>query len=303
MALGIEFKDHHGELWACCPFPDHDEKTASWSIKQNGLHYCFGCSMGGGAIGLVKMVFDFKLSSVAAMWLEENGLFLDGAMPLDIELEMSRPNLTQPQVELPEHSRWTRLDEWVTPARRYALTRGITPEQVDRWGLGYSAGGYYANRILIPTREHKTGRLISITGRAWSPTKTPKYLNSKEAHGWDPGAIFGEYHWGEYLSRSTLVLTEGELNALACERVGAQFVGALGGSTLQKEQVLKLSQFQRVIIAVDIDRAGTQIAEELRATLARWKRTHVVAFPDKRDPNDLEREDPNLLRALLWPTT
>ena len=52
-------------------------------------------------------------------------------------------------------------------ARRYAKERGLTSGQVTRWGLGYATGGYYANRILLPTRN-PTGTLLNITGRAWS---------------------------------------------------------------------------------------------------------------------------------------
>jgi DNA primase len=299
--LGIQYKDHNGELWANCPFPDHEEDTPSWSMKPTGQHYCFGCKKGGGAANLVMRVYDFKAYASAMAWLDEHGLFSDGKLPLEVDVVVSRPALDRPEVQVPTDARFVSFAEWkVTVAKRYAQKRGITAAQVDKWGIGYATGGYYANRLLLPTREYMSGRLINITGRAWSPTKTPKYLNSKEQHGWDPGAVFGEQHWGPYLGSATLVLCEGELNALACERVGAQYVGALGGSTLDKEQVLKLSTFLKVIIAVDIDRAGTEVAEALRATLARWRKAVVVQFPDRRDPNDLEREDPQLLKRLLW---
>lgn len=300
LLLNIEFKNHNNELWACCPFADHVEKTASWSIKDNGKHYCFGCKRGGGPAKLVLEKLQLALYSSALSWLEEHGLFSDGAMPLEVDVLVTRPSLDRPCVEMPYDARILPFNEWITTARRYAVQRGITAEQVARWGLGYATGGYFQGRLLLPTREHLTGRLINITGRKWGDAKGPKYLNSKELHGWDPAAIFGEQHWGQWLGGATLVLCEGELNALACERVGAQYVGALGGSTLDKEQVLKLSAFKKVIIAVDMDRAGTEVAEQLRGTLARWNRVAAVKFPDARDPNDLQLQDPQLLRELLW---
>jgi hypothetical protein len=244
------------------------------------------------------------LHSSAYQWLDDHGLFKDGKVPLNVDVQVSRPALSRTEVQIPVDARFGKpLDQWVTPAKRYAESRGITQDQIDRWDLGYACGGYFANRLLIPTRTRE-GRLINITGRAWSKTKTPKYLNSKELHGWDPSAVFGEKYWppAQLAGRSTLILCEGELNALACEKVGAMFVGALGGSTLEKEQVLKISVFKQVVLATDLDRAGSQIAEELRATLARWRRCRRVQFPDTRDPNDLMREDPELLKALLWAT-
>lgn len=297
MLLGIEFRDRSGEYWAACPHPDHMEKTASWSIDDYGGHHCFGCKWDGGSLELVLRVIGLSGYGAASTWLEEKGLYHDGTVPLSVELEITRPDVAT-EMEFPADARLKPLKDWVTPARRYARSRGLTVAQVDRWGLGFATGGYYANRILLPTRS-RTGALLNITGRAWSPSKTPKYLNAKELHGWDPGAIFGEQHWPEYVTRATLVLCEGEFNALACERIGIEYIGALGGSQLEKEQVLKLSQFQRVILATDMDKAGSEVAQALRATLARWRRCAVVKFPDRRDPNDLERQDPELLGRLI----
>ena len=302
MALGIEFRDHNGELWACCPHPKHHEKTASWSIDHDGGHHCFGCKWEGGILELVLRAVGLSTYGAAYSWMEEKGLYMDGALPLAVELQLRRPDQVT-ELVFDADARFKPLKEWVTPARRYALARGLTAAQVARWGLGYATGGFYANRILLPTRSRQ-GRLLNITGRAWSPTKTPKYLNAKELHGWDPGAIFGEQHWPEYLTRATLVLCEGELNALAVERrnlqvPGGLYIGALGGSQLEKEQVLKLGQFQRIVLAADMDRAGSDLVKALRATLVRWRRCSVVEFPDKRDPNDLERAAPKLLDELL----
>jgi len=297
--LGIDYEEHHDELWACCPHPAHEEKTASWSIKSTGQHHCFGCKWGGGPLELIRQNMDLAGWAVAREWLEEHGLYKDGALPLNVRLLVTRPDLELVQVEVPPDARFISMDKWVTPARRYAVERGVTESQVDRWGLGYAAGGYYANRLLLPTRA-RDGRIINITGRAWSSTKTPKYLNSKEQHGWDASAIFGEQFWPQHCGDATLVLNEGELNSLACERVGAMFVGALGGSTLEKEQVLKFSSFKTVILATDIDKAGSEIAAQLRATLIRWRTCRRVDFPDRRDPNDLERQNPELLKSLLW---
>ena len=297
LLLGIEFRDRGGEYWARCPHPDHPEKTGSWSISDGGGHHCFGCKWEGGPAELVLQVIGLSAYPAARSWLEEKGLFLDGPTPLAVELAITgRDQVTD--LVIPEDARIVPLKDWVTPARRYARKRGVSSAQVDRWGLGFATGGYYANRMLLPTWG-RSGRLLNITGRAWSKTKTPKYLNAKELHGWDPGAVFGERYWPNYPASSTLVLCEGELNALACERVGIKFVGALGGSQLEKEQVMKVGQFQRIVLATDMDRAGSDIARSLKATLVRWRRVDVVSFPDQRDPNDLEREDPALLKTLL----
>lgn len=303
MLLGIEFQPRNGEYWANCPHPKHAEKTASWSINDDGSHHCFGCKWEGGILELVLRNIGLSGYGAAKTWMDERACWTEGAVPLAVKLKVVRPDHRN-TLQFPEDIYIGPLGEWVTPARRYAIKRGITREQVVRWGLGYAVGGYYNNRIILPTRS-KTGQLLNISGRTWSKTGSPKYLNAKELHGWDPSAIFGERYWPEYMTRATLVLCEGELNALAVERRNLKvkgeglFIGALGGSQLEKEQVMKVSRFQRVIIASDMDRAGSDLARALRASLARWRRCSVVNFPDKRDPNDLERQDPGMLDDLI----
>lgn len=296
-ALGIQFRDRGGECWAKCPHPRHAERTPSWSMQADGQHHCFGCHWKGGPAELVLCVIGLSGYRAAQGWIAEKGLYLDTTTPLEVELVVVKPDEPVP-MQVPVDARIGPLEGWVTPARRYAAKRGLTAAQVTRWGLGYATGGYYANRILLPTRSG-SGILLNITGRAWSDTKRPKYKNANELRGWDPRAVFGEQFWPEDPRNSTLVLVEGELNALACERRGVACVGALGGSNLVPGQLLKIERFRHIVIAMDMDLAGEGIAQALQAAFARRRSFGVVQFPDSRDPNDLEREEPMLLDAVL----
>ena len=50
IASSVSLKEKGGRLWGCCPFPDHNEKTASFSVNPDRqLYYCFGCKRGGNA--------------------------------------------------------------------------------------------------------------------------------------------------------------------------------------------------------------------------------------------------------------
>ena len=43
-----------GRYFGLCPFPDHNEKTASFSVvPDKGFYYCFGCEKGGNVISFV----------------------------------------------------------------------------------------------------------------------------------------------------------------------------------------------------------------------------------------------------------
>jgi hypothetical protein len=59
----IEFRQVGQRLKAQCPFPDHPEKTPSFTIFEDGGAWCFGCNRGGDLfriIGLVDGLLRFR---------------------------------------------------------------------------------------------------------------------------------------------------------------------------------------------------------------------------------------------------
>lgn len=304
-ALGIKFEELGDEIWACCPYPDHNEDTPSWSIKSDanhakyGSHHCFGCGRGGGPVDLVMESVGLSGYGAARDWILKRKLTLDGVAPLSIEVRLRRAGVRK-ELDAPKHviesySRWT------TNAKRYAAKRGLTAEQIERWGIGCVALGPLAGRLYFPIRD-RNGILLSYTardytGEARSRYKEPRGKGEEGAH---PSAVFGEEYWPEDTSEAELILCEGALNALACERVGARHVGALYGSDLHRSQLLKLQRFGSIVIASDLDKAGNKMARKLYASFARWRPVRRIAFPGGMDPNDVERKDPNQLKELLW---
>ena len=89
--------------------------------------------------------------------------------------------------------------------------------------------------------------------------------------------------------KSTLVLTEGTINSLACERAGAEYIGALGGSDPHPRQLLRLGGWGTIICATDGDAAGDKLAEYLRLNLSM---SEVIRAPIPRgeDCDNLPRD-------------
>jgi len=51
---GFEPKlDSGGRYKMKCPLPNHDEKTASFTIYDNNSYYCFGCASGGNVVSFM----------------------------------------------------------------------------------------------------------------------------------------------------------------------------------------------------------------------------------------------------------
>lgn len=293
-ALQVDYRQRGDELWAPCPYPGHSENEPSWSItwegpagQRNGMNHCFGCDRGGSAVKLVQEVIGFALRSSALRWIKDRSLDLDGAAPSAVELRLC--SAAGGACAMPQGVRVEPLQRWVTPARRYAQRRGITAQQVQRWGLGHGVTGRCAHRLWLPTYD-ASGRLRNWTARTYLRSDELRYLDPNETDNANRGAVFGERYWPADPSTEELVLCEGELNALACERAGARYVGAIGGSKVDARQLLRISRFGAVVVATDVDRAGSAAANALRAALSRWRGVRRVAFPAGADPCDVEAD-------------
>lgn len=289
--LGVEGKRRGPrEIWACCPLPGHDEKTPSFQIRddpsddKHGLWRCLGrCHDGGTPTSLVAKVLGIS-SCEAQDWIRG----VAEAPPRETLRVELRPTRQSPSgFTLPAGVKIVPLRQWVSPARAYAERRGLTEEQVERWGLGYAVDGRLAGRVVLPWRDTR-GSLQGYTARTF--VESPKkYLEPDASEGAERAAIYGEQHWPPAGERDEVVVLEGGFDGFAVERAAGSHFGAVCGSVLLPGHVARLSTWRRVVIASDPDAAGTGLLEAVRAALARWVELRSAALPPGYDCNKLER--------------
>lgn len=300
--LGFAKPERRGRaLWAPCPF--HEERTPSWSIvddpggERHGFHHCHGCGEGGGVSALVAHVLDLRNDAgeldyrAARDWLGG-----DQERPLPVTIEIPAPKLARRGLVLPSGVVVAPFARWASPARRYVERRGITGEQVERWGLGYAVDGRLAGRIVFPVRD-RLGRLVSYTARDFAGAGRRKYLEPEQDEGADKSAIFGEQHWPD--DRKRVVVIEGAPDALAVERVVGGAVGAVYGSQLLPGAIARLSTFREVVVATDPDKAGQKLARAIVGALGRWSTVLRVTMPEGFDAAALAIENPEALRVAV----
>lgn len=289
-ALGIPFKRVGRELQSLCPSPEHQDHKPSWSIRdqpgssKHALSHCHSCGFGGGPVALVSAVTGLEWDQ-ARDWMVERGL--GGDVPdLATAVDVEMVGEDRFDFRLPPEVSCRPFDRWVSAARRYAERRGLTPGQVERWGIGYAVDGRLAGRLVLPIRD-ESGRLANYTARAWDDGAKPRYLHAGRGEHPVEGAVYGSHLWGE--RRDRLVVNEGELNALACERVGESCVAALSGSNVTPGAISLISSFEHVIILTDPDAAGDTAAVKLYNALARWRRVDRIRLPEGQDAAKLAR--------------
>lgn len=165
-----------------CPF--HLEREPSCLIDHLRNRFrCFGCGAGGSVLDFVARLENCTIAEAAAIvanWCrveDDNG---DGASPREaVTTETARGGTIgvaagdPGAVNQPLRYR-LRLD----PSHPYLAERGLAPDIIERFGLGFCDRGIMRGRIAIPIHD-EAGRLIAYAGR-WAaaeiPPGRPRYL-------------------------------------------------------------------------------------------------------------------------------
>ena len=175
-----------------------------------------------------------------------------------------------PVVVPPLATYWRALGDSV-PARDYLKGRGFTYDAVKAWRLGYDPS---RNAITIPTIS-KAGDVLGYKYRMINPGEGPKYGKTRGT----PSQPVGLHLLA---NGSPLVITEGELDAVALWQLGVRPVVSIpsGASSFRAEWATMLSAHDRIVLAYDDDEAGDKGAQTAAAALG-LARCRRVTFPHK----------------------
>lgn len=288
-----------GDMWAPCPF--HQEKSASFHVDdRKGFYYCFGCQAKGDAISFVRETENVSFIEAVRILADEAGMPMPAQDPKAQEKSDRRTQLA----EVMEHAvKFFRLQLQTgagADARDYLDRRGLKPEALDRWEIGFAPdtwqglwdhlvaknidpdlilgaglgkpsqkGGKpydtFRGRIMYPIRDAR-GRCTAFGGRAMDPNDNAKYLNSPETELFDKGRSL--YNHGPARTAVgkglPLIVSEGYMDVIALGEHG--FGGAVAplGTAITESQLHMLWRIApEPIIALDGDTAGLRAAMRL----------------------------------------
>ena len=141
-------KSGHDSLTGLCPF--HQEKTGSFSVSPSKqVFYCFGCGKGGDAITFLRELEHLsyveaieRLAGVAGVSLR-----FEGDSPAERRKAERRKALYRANEQAAElFVAMLRDGKEGTDARAYLTERGITPDALAAFEVGYAPG--YADFLL-----------------------------------------------------------------------------------------------------------------------------------------------------------
>ena len=310
---------------ALCPF--HQEKTPSFTVsREKQIFHCFGCGAGGNVYNLLMAVENLTFPEAVQQLAARLGITLpaSGARPEEEQKKARLENrLWEMNALAQEFYRQLLHDRPEgAPAREYLARRGLAPETVLRFGLGYAPDGWdgllkhllghnyspeeviaaglasvgergrpfdrFRRRVIFPIRTAR-GKIAGFGGRILGEGE-PKYLNSPET------AVFNKGHllYGLDLARPVIrekgfaVIMEGYMDVITAHQAGiGNAVASLGTSLTGEQGKLLLRYTTEAVIAYDVDAAG--VAAALRGLDLLQElgfQVRVVSIPEGKDPDD-----------------
>ncbi len=332
----VQLKRAGRNLKGLCPF--HQEKSPSFLVSPDkGIAYCFGCHQGGDIfkfyMAIEKVDFPEALNDLA----ERVGVALEKQDPKFLSAQKEQKNGLK--ALLKETTLYFQAQLKSTPkAQQYLTERGLNPETIARFSLGYAPEGWHGlsehltkkgfstaelvaagvaisdeqnvkkvhdkfrDRIIFPFFNER-GDIIGFTGRALSKENEPKYLNSPETVLFHKSSfIYGLYQAKESIRKlSEVIVVEGQVDCLQAAQNGYPNTVAVSGTAFTEQHLEMLRRLaNRIIFTFDGDKAGKNATLRILPDLL--KQAIPCAFvnlPDEQDPDSLLRSQPQLFAQLI----
>lgn len=205
----------------------------------------------------------------------------------------------------------------------YFRERGLRPETIEKFGLGYSpeerdaltrqatSAGYplerltatglsiqyddkpaidrFRGRIIFPVRN-LSGQYVAFGGRVMSKTdKTAKYVNSPESAIYSKSReLYGLYWAKQAISKADkCYLVEGYTDVISMHQSGIENVVSSSGTALTQQQIRLIRRFtEHVTVLYDGDSAGIKAAlRGIDLLLEEGLSIKVVLLPEGEDPD------------------
>jgi len=281
----VPLKKAGREYKACCPF--HSEKTPSfWVSPDKQFYHCFGCGKHGTVLGFL-MDHDHLAFPEA---VEELATRLGLSVPHEGGPEAGARRADEPLYELTASVARFYAENLVRSARArdYLAGRGLTPETVERFAVGYASDSWnellrrfgahdsgrkllaeagliverergavrdgerhydrFRDRIMFPIRDAR-GRVIAFGGRIIDAGE-PKYLNSPETVLFHKGReLYGLYEVRRARANLTrLIVVEGYMDTVRLHQAGIDYAVATLGTATTAEHLKRLFRLSTAVV-------------------------------------------------------
>jgi len=310
-----------------CPF--HSEKTPSFTVSPDKqIFHCFGCGVGGNVFSFLMKQEGVTFPEAVRMLAQRYGVAIPRKPVTAREkdrLDERRHLLAINRMAAEYYRTALHRGPGSEGARSYLETRGLTPETIDLFQIGYAPEGWdnllrhlkqkripetwiekcglaiarksrsgfydrFRDRILFPICNLR-GETIGFGGRVMNDA-LPKYLNSPET----PLYSKSRSLYGVHLARpdcrknAAVFVVEGYLDLIALYQHGIRNAVATLGTALTAEHARLLrgliGENGRVTLVFDSDEAGMRAARRGVEVFDKEQvNAHVLVLESGYDPD------------------
>jgi DNA primase len=315
---------------AICPW--HDDRRPSLQVNpQRQSFKCWVCDIGGDVFSFVMKMENVGFPEALQMLADRAGVQLRKLPPgATAAAADEKRQLFQALSWAEQHFHDCLLsDPAAEEARNYLAERGLSPETIRRFRLGYSPDewdwlikrshgtphtigtlekvglvsrrqkgpGYYdrfRGRLLFSIRDVQ-GRPVAFGGRVLpgAPADAPKYVNSPETRLFSKSdTLYGLDSARDAVAKAKdVVVMEGYTDCLMARQCGVEHTVAVLGTALNERHIKLLRRFtERVTLVLDGDEAGQRRTNEiLELFVAQQFDLRILTLPDGLDPCDFMR--------------
>jgi DNA primase len=280
---------------ALCPF--HSEKNPSFFVfPDRQSWHCFGaCGIGGDIFSFIMKKEGVDFAQALHLLADKAGISLVAPAPPEKQTQnKEREKLFELNEAAAEYYHHLLLNASVGKiARNYVSKRGLSPEIIENFQLGFAPEGWdilkqylkdkeygeagllasgllveredknaydrFRNRLMFPIRNIQ-GKVIGFGGRALDDS-LPKYLNSPQTQVFDKSSsLYGiDRAKAAIRQKDQAVIVEGYMDVLMAHKHGYYNVVASMGTAMTDKQLSILKNLTKnLILALDADAAGEE---------------------------------------------
>lgn len=312
-----------------CPF--HPEKTPSFNVNpEKQIFHCFGCKTGGDVFRFLSLQKGVSFPEAVSELAEKYSVQLPTRSTEERQQTgIPKSHISKAVLIAQQYFTEQLLSDQGTGAREYLAGRGLGPELIEPFQLGWAPEGWdnlfeYLNSRQVPVKVSEaaglikakttgrgyydrlrdriicticdsTGKPVGFGGRALKDVEgEAKYLNSPETPIYSKSRVlYGlDRAREEIKNQKTAIVVEGYFDLLALAANGVGNVVAPLGTALTTAQLRLLKGFvDEVIIVFDADYAGRAAAAKTLPPIASLDMEgRVLVLPEGEDPDSFIRK-------------
>lgn len=316
----VHLERHGASYMGLCPF--HNEKTPSFSVlPSKQIFHCFGCGESGNVYTFLMKYENMSFPEAIETLAERAGIELP-KREYSREEKLANDRRTMLFAIYKEAAKfyyYMLRSKKGEKALQYFTERKLSPETMQKFGLGYSdqtdvslyhylkekgfkddilrdsrlvlfdekSGMHdmFWNRAMFPIMD-KNGKVVAFGGRVMGDGK-PKYVNSPETEIFHKSdTVFG-YNIARKTRKDYLIFCEGYMDVISLHQAGFDNACASLGTALTDGHALLVKHFKKVYLSYDSDGAGQKAT--VRAVPIFHKvgiETKVINMSPYKDPDE-----------------